>query len=57
MAYVAPIHRASSVRHAVKLRFFESEEDCLILAYGDSPRLFSLLAINEGAFHSCATLE
>lgn len=33
MAYVAPIHRPNSVRHAVRARLFpDEEEDCLILA-------------------------
>ncbi|KAJ5894824.1 hypothetical protein N7495_006515 [Penicillium taxi] len=30
MAYVVPIHRASGIRHAVKLNFINSEEECLI---------------------------
>lgn len=34
MAYVVPIHRASSVRHALKLQFFEPEEESLVVAYG-----------------------
>jgi hypothetical protein len=33
MAYVVPIHRASSVRHALKIQFFKPEEDCLVVAY------------------------
>lgn len=33
MAYVAPIHRPNSVRHAVRARLFpDEEEDCLVLA-------------------------
>lgn len=32
MAYVVPIHRASSIRHALKLNFMKSEEDCLVVA-------------------------
>ncbi|KAJ5097929.1 hypothetical protein N7532_004930 [Penicillium argentinense] len=32
MAYVVPIHRASGIRHAVKLNFLRSEEDCLVVA-------------------------
>jgi DNA damage-binding protein 1 len=32
MAYIAPIHRASSIRHAIKLNFFSAEDDCLVLA-------------------------
>lgn len=33
MAYVVPIHRASSVRHALKLQFLKPEEDCLVVAF------------------------
>jgi hypothetical protein len=33
MAYVVPIHRASSIRHAVKLNFVQPEEDCLVAAW------------------------
>lgn len=33
MAYVVPIHRASSIRHALKLQFFKPEEDSLVVAY------------------------
>jgi DNA damage-binding protein 1 len=32
MAYIAPIHRPSSVRHALKLNFLAPEEDCLVVA-------------------------
>jgi DNA damage-binding protein 1 len=32
MAYVVPIHRASGIRHAVKLNFINPEEDCLVAA-------------------------
>ncbi|KAK2776721.1 hypothetical protein FQN52_003288 [Onygenales sp. PD_12] len=32
MAYVVPIHNASSVRHALKLQFLRPEEDCLVVA-------------------------
>jgi len=33
MAYIAPIHQPSSIRHALKLNFFSSEEECLVVAY------------------------
>jgi DNA damage-binding protein 1 len=33
MAYIAPIHRPSSVRHALKLSFLDAEEECLVVAY------------------------
>ncbi|KAI9836643.1 MAG: hypothetical protein M1819_001277 [Sarea resinae] len=32
MAYIAPIHSPSSVRHALKLKFLDPEEDSLIVA-------------------------
>ncbi|PVH92450.1 DNA damage-binding protein 1 [Periconia macrospinosa] len=32
MAYVAPIHRPSSIRHALKLNFLAPEKDCLVVA-------------------------
>ncbi|KAI1579708.1 MMS1-N multi-domain protein [Pyrenophora tritici-repentis] len=32
MAYIAPIHRPSSVRHALKLSFLSPDEDCLVVA-------------------------
>jgi DNA damage-binding protein 1 len=32
MAYIAPIHRPSSVRHALRSRVFSDEEESLVLA-------------------------
>ncbi|MCJ1356309.1 MAG: hypothetical protein MMC33_006304 [Icmadophila ericetorum] len=32
MAYLAPIHRPSSVRHALKLNFLSQAEECLVVA-------------------------
>lgn len=32
MAYIAPIHRPSSIRHALKLSFLAPDEDCLVIA-------------------------
>lgn len=32
MAYVVPIHRASSIRHALKLQFLKPEEESLVVA-------------------------
>ena len=32
MAYIAPIHRPSSIRHALKLNFLAADEDCLVVA-------------------------
>lgn len=32
MAYIAPIHRPTSVRHALKIRFLSPDEDSLVVA-------------------------
>ncbi|KAI0890281.1 mono-functional DNA-alkylating methyl methanesulfonate N-term-domain-containing protein [Annulohypoxylon maeteangense] len=32
MAYIAPIHRPNSVRHALRVNLFPGEDECLILA-------------------------
>ena len=32
MAYVAPVHRATSVRHALRMRFTSPDEDDLVIA-------------------------
>ncbi|KAH8681585.1 mono-functional DNA-alkylating methyl methanesulfonate N-term-domain-containing protein [Xylariales sp. PMI_506] len=32
MAYIAPIHRPNSVRHALQVQLFPGEEECLVLA-------------------------
>ncbi|KAI0200011.1 mono-functional DNA-alkylating methyl methanesulfonate N-term-domain-containing protein [Astrocystis sublimbata] len=32
MAYIAPIHRPNSVRHAIRLDLFPSEPECLVVA-------------------------
>ncbi|KAI0158871.1 mono-functional DNA-alkylating methyl methanesulfonate N-term-domain-containing protein [Pestalotiopsis sp. NC0098] len=32
MAYVAPIHRPNSVRHAVRAQLFPGEDECLVMA-------------------------
>ncbi|KAL1977075.1 hypothetical protein VTN31DRAFT_3357 [Thermomyces dupontii] len=42
MAYVVPIHRASSVRHALKLQFLQPEEDCLVVAKANRLEFYSL---------------
>jgi DNA damage-binding protein 1 len=43
MAYIAPIHRPSSVRHALKLNFLAPDEDCLVVAYASHEVLVSTL--------------
>ncbi|KAJ5559128.1 hypothetical protein N7535_009008 [Penicillium sp. DV-2018c] len=42
MAYVVPIHRASSIRHAVKLNFFAPEEECLVAAKASRLEFYTL---------------
>ncbi|KAJ5611292.1 hypothetical protein N7510_008011 [Penicillium lagena] len=42
MAYVVPIHRASSIRHAVKLNFVQPEEDCLVAAKANRLEFYNL---------------
>ncbi|KAF1992927.1 hypothetical protein P154DRAFT_528148 [Amniculicola lignicola CBS 123094] len=32
MAYIVPIHRPSSIRHALKLNFLAADEECLVVA-------------------------
>lgn len=40
MAYLAPIHRPTSVRHAIKLQFLTPDEDCLVVAYAHKLSLY-----------------
>ncbi|KAI9795569.1 MAG: hypothetical protein M1833_006969 [Piccolia ochrophora] len=42
MAYLAPIHRPSSVRHALKLRFIRPDEDCLVVAKANILEFYNL---------------
>ncbi|KAJ5924569.1 hypothetical protein N7466_008756 [Penicillium verhagenii] len=42
MAYVVPIHRASGIRHAVKLNFITPEEDCLVAAKSNRLEFYTL---------------
>ncbi|KAJ5690806.1 hypothetical protein N7462_005198 [Penicillium macrosclerotiorum] len=42
MAYVVPIHRASGIRHAVKLNFMNAEEDCLVVAKANRLEFYTL---------------
>lgn len=41
MAYIAPIHRPSSVRHAVKLSFLSKDGEDLIIAKGNQLEIWS----------------
>ncbi|KAJ6096377.1 hypothetical protein N7486_007123 [Penicillium sp. IBT 16267x] len=42
MAYMVPIHRASGIRHAVKLNFINPEEDCLVAAKANRLEFYTL---------------
>ncbi|KAF2754570.1 hypothetical protein EJ05DRAFT_145236 [Pseudovirgaria hyperparasitica] len=42
MAYIAPIHRPSSVRHALKLNFLSHEEESLVVAKANRIEIYSL---------------
>ncbi|KAJ4379673.1 hypothetical protein N0V86_004855 [Didymella sp. IMI 355093] len=44
MAYIAPIHKPSSVRHALKLNFLNAEEDCLVVAKANRLEFYSQTA-------------
>ena len=41
MAYLAPIHRSSSVRHALKLNLLLPDEECLVLAKANRLEIYS----------------
>ena len=41
MAYVVPIHRSTSVRHALKLNLLSSDEECLVLAKANRLEIYS----------------
>lgn len=41
MAYVVPIHRSTSVRHAIKLNLLSSDEECLVLAKANRLEIYS----------------
>jgi hypothetical protein len=43
MAYLAPIHRPSSVRHALKLNLLNPEEECLVIAYDEAKESMHLM--------------
>ncbi|KAI9880598.1 MAG: hypothetical protein M1830_001949 [Pleopsidium flavum] len=41
MAYLAPIHRPSSVRHALKLNFLSPDEECLVVAKANRLEIYT----------------
>ncbi|KIW01818.1 uncharacterized protein PV09_06671 [Verruconis gallopava] len=48
MAYIAPIHRPSSVRHALKLRFLDPDEDCLVVAKSNRLEFYTQSPEDDG---------
>ncbi|CAK7211264.1 hypothetical protein SBRCBS47491_001064 [Sporothrix bragantina] len=53
MAYVAPIHRPSSVRHALRIKLFSAEEECLVLSKANRIEIWRFTAGEELVlFHS-----
>ncbi|RVD84441.1 uncharacterized protein DFL_006190 [Arthrobotrys flagrans] len=43
MAYLAPIHRASSIRHAIKCRFIHTDRESLIIAKSNRIEIYDLV--------------
>lgn len=54
MAYLAPIHRPSSVRHALKLKFLEEGEECLVVAKANRIEIYTQTADGLHLSHSQA---
>ncbi|KAI9374726.1 mono-functional DNA-alkylating methyl methanesulfonate N-term-domain-containing protein [Aspergillus egyptiacus] len=54
MSYIVPIHRASSIRHALKLRFMNSEEECLAVAKANQLEFYSFTPEGLSLVTSCS---
>jgi len=54
MAYIAPIHRPSSVRHALKLNLLTADEDCLVVAKSNRLEFYTQAADGLALQHSQA---
>ncbi|KAI1079128.1 mono-functional DNA-alkylating methyl methanesulfonate N-term-domain-containing protein [Whalleya microplaca] len=52
MAYVAPIHRPNSVRHALRINLFPKEEECLILAKANRLEIWKKLEDTDILVHT-----
>lgn len=48
MAYIVPIHHASSIRHAVKLNFVRQGEECLVAAKSNRLEFYSPTPDGDG---------
>ncbi|KAL4891551.1 mono-functional DNA-alkylating methyl methanesulfonate N-term-domain-containing protein [Aspergillus ambiguus] len=53
MSYIVPIHRASSIRHALKLQFMRPEEECLVVAKANRLELYTLTPDGLSLATSC----
>ncbi|GKZ53193.1 hypothetical protein AnigIFM49718_005777 [Aspergillus niger] len=54
MAYVVPIHRASSIRNALKLHFMNAEEETLVVAKANRLEIYSLTPEGLNLAASCS---
>ncbi|UPX18848.1 uncharacterized protein EKO05_0009133 [Ascochyta rabiei] len=54
MAYIVPIHKPSSVRHALKLNFLTADEDCLVVARANRLEFYSQTTDGLALQHSKA---
>ncbi|EFE38779.1 hypothetical protein TRV_06556 [Trichophyton verrucosum HKI 0517] len=54
MAYVVPIHGASSIRHALRAKFISPDEDCLVVAKANRLELYTQSADGLVLQHSKA---
>ena len=52
MAYLAPIHRPTSIRHALKLNLVSPEEECLIVAKADRLEVYNQSQDGLVLFHT-----
>ncbi|KAL1891852.1 hypothetical protein Sste5346_007396 [Sporothrix stenoceras] len=53
MAYVAPVHRPSSIRHALRIKLFSAHEECLVLSRANRIEIWRFTEQDDLAlFHS-----
>ena len=63
MAYLAPIHRPTSIRHALKLNLISPEDECLVLAKANRLEIYSqtsdglVLSHSRGLYGKVTMLE
>ncbi|KAL4736226.1 mono-functional DNA-alkylating methyl methanesulfonate N-term-domain-containing protein [Aspergillus similis] len=54
MSYIVPIHRASSIRHALKLHFMNAEDECLVVAKANQLEFYSVTPDGLTLVTSCS---